>query len=866
MYAFLIAAIIVCVVIAKWQSRLTTMQRQIDNLAAQLEALRKDTKTAEMPSTQAAAPALTTPKPTPPPKPPQPAAAKVSATSVIKQPQVPAPPGLWEQFETLLRGNLLLWMGATVLALGGIFLARCAIEAGILPPEVRLTFSGIFGVGLVIGAEYLARHKERFKIHTPALCAALASGGVITCYAITLTAFLYYQFLPANLAFVVLAAIAITTTWLSLRFGPVLAIIGLLGAYLVPALVSTGSHNIGGLLLYISVVSASAIWVAESVARRWLWWLSMAGHMLWFITAVLLSSRGDVWYLLAYSMVTLYLFVLVHILGWNLADKVSKVFTLRELLMPRKSHVGVVLPLLLVLLHLNHYSDNTALVSATVLFALVMCYLPLRHSAFDSWPFLILGFACVSMTLFPKPSVYSDPLFVFQSGFLYVQLFAIAMIVYAFFMAMRVTGRPAYLVLLVITPMCLYGISYALSSDDAATYLYPIWSGELALLAVFSSIMTIRVTAPLHKITFTILANTCLTLILTIYLNASVLTLAIAIQVACMSYLSQQYKLLLPDWLYKVALSVIAVRLSVSPWWSHYANESLFGVHWTLIVYPFVLGVIFVATRYNPSESIRGWMQGIMLHIAALFVTTETSYQLVGHYPDFGNISFKEAALLAQNWLILACVYIWRRKGAEHFARLYDVYSKLLLAGGLLLHIRLSLIESPFIAQVDTGSHAVINWMLVLWVVPAYTLVLLNFLNRFNNKVRISLYVIAAFMTANYVNGLIRSLFHDGNLLWYTPLPQGELYTYSIVWLMVATGIIIAGTRLHARVALMCGFGLLAAVIMKAFLVDMANLEGLLRALSFIGLGLCLVGIGWLFQKLSDKPASETSTEPLQHS
>lgn len=864
MYAFLIAAIIVCVVIAKWQSRLTAMQRQIDNLAAQLDASRKDTKKTELPPAQAAKTTGMPPKPAPPPKPPLPAA-KVSPTPAIKQLPTPATPGLWEQFETLLRGNLLLWMGATVLALGGIFLARYAIEAGILPPEVRLTFSGIFGVGLVIGAEYLARHKARFKINSPALCAALASGGVITCYAITLTAFLYYQFLPANLAFVVLAAIAITATWLSLRFGPVLAIIGLLGAYLVPALVSTGSHNIGGLLIYISVVSASAIWVAESVARRWLWWLSMAGHMLWFIAAVLMSTRGDVWYLLAYSMVTLYLYVLVHIVGWKLTDRVSKVFTLRELLMPRKSHLGVVLPLMLVLLHLNQYNDSPALVSATVLFALVLCYLPLRHSAFDSWPFLVLGFACVSLTLFPKPTVYSDPLFVFQSGFLYTQLFAIAMTMYAFFMAMRITCRPAYLVLLVLTPMFLYGISYALSSDDAATYLYPIWSGELAVLAVFSSIMTMRVTAPLHKITFSILANTCLTLILTIYLNASVLTLAIAIQVACMSYLSQHYKLLLPDWLYKVALSAIAVRLSVSPWWSYYANESILDVHWTLIVYPLVLGVIFVAVRYNPSESIRRWMQGIMLHIAALFVTTETSYQLVGHYPDPGDLSFKEAALIAQNWLILAGVYLWRSKRAGHSARLYDIYSKLLLAGGLLLHIRLSLFENPFITQIDTGSHPVINWMLVLWVIPAYTLVMLNYLTRFNDKIRNSLYVIATFMAANYINGLIRSLFHDGNLFWYTPIPQGELYTYSIVWLMVATGIIIAGTRLHARVALMCGFGLLAGVIVKAFVVDMANLEGLLRALSFIGLGLCLVGIGWLFQKLSDKPASETSTKPLQH-
>jgi uncharacterized membrane protein len=51
------------------------------------------------------------------------------------------------------------------------------------------------------------------------------------------------------------------------------------------------------------------------------------------------------------------------------------------------------------------------------------------------------------------------------------------------------------------------------------------------------------------------------------------------------------------------------------------------------------------------------------------------------------------------------------------------------------------------------------------------------------------------------------------------------------------------------------GFMGLSLVILKAFVIDMSHLEGLLRALSFIGLGICLVGIGWLFQKMQGKPA-----------
>ena len=52
------------------------------------------------------------------------------------------------------------------------------------------------------------------------------------------------------------------------------------------------------------------------------------------------------------------------------------------------------------------------------------------------------------------------------------------------------------------------------------------------------------------------------------------------------------------------------------------------------------------------------------------------------------------------------------------------------------------------------------------------------------------------------------------------------------------------------------GLGLLALVVLKVFLIDMANLTGLLRAISFIGLGLSLVALSWLFQKFKAKPTA----------
>jgi uncharacterized membrane protein len=48
----------------------------------------------------------------------------------------------------------------------------------------------------------------------------------------------------------------------------------------------------------------------------------------------------------------------------------------------------------------------------------------------------------------------------------------------------------------------------------------------------------------------------------------------------------------------------------------------------------------------------------------------------------------------------------------------------------------------------------------------------------------------------------------------------------------------------------------------KVFLLDMAGLTGIYRALSFIGLGLVLVGIGWLYQRLLFPPRPKASAAP----
>ena len=64
---------------------------------------------------------------------------------------------------------------------------------------------------------------------------------------------------------------------------------------------------------------------------------------------------------------------------------------------------------------------------------------------------------------------------------------------------------------------------------------------------------------------------------------------------------------------------------------------------------------------------------------------------------------------------------------------------------------------------------------------------------------------------------------------------------------MVLLGIGILFNSQRARLA---SAAVIALTILKAFLIDMSTLTGVYRALSFMCLGLVLVAIGWLYQRI----------------
>jgi len=117
----------------------------------------------------------------------------------------------------------------------------------------------------------------------------------------------------------------------------------------------------------------------------------------------------------------------------------------------------------------------------------------------------------------------------------------------------------------------------------------------------------------------------------------------------------------------------------------------------------------------------------------------------------------------------------------------------------------------------------------------------------------------AALLALLAVLAAVRQAAH-GNLL-TGPIGTGENGGYSAAMLALALFWLWRGHAPRARAPRGLRPAPLTGVTFKVFLIDAAALDGLLRVLSFLGLGIALIGIGWAYGRFVGKGAA--APEPL---
>jgi uncharacterized membrane protein len=181
----------------------------------------------------------------------------------------------WRDLESRIGGRWLLWIGIIAISFGVAFFLRLAFNEWI-GQSGRVAVGVAIGLGFLIGAERLRR---RYPIYAY----GLSGGGILILYLSGFAAYAMYHLVAQPVAFFYMVAVTATASLLAARYNALpIALLGLIGGFLTPILLSTGVDNQTGLFAYITLLDLGVLALAYSKQWRLLNYLAFISTALMF--------------------------------------------------------------------------------------------------------------------------------------------------------------------------------------------------------------------------------------------------------------------------------------------------------------------------------------------------------------------------------------------------------------------------------------------------------------------------------------------------------------------------------------------------------------------------------------------------------
>lgn len=210
-------------------------------------------------------------------------------TSTPVQTEAPArPPAVKKQrtpWEDFIGTNLMNKIGIAILVIGIGFGVKYSIDHELMGPITRVIlgyFAAIILIGLAI----------RIKKKHANFSAVLLSGGMAVLYFNTYAAYETYALIPQTMAFALMVVFTAFTVFAAIQYNiEVIGIIGLVGAYGVPFLLSDGSGRVIVLFSYMTIINAGIL--ALAFRKYWKKLYYFAFTLTWLIYGAWHLDRYD---------------------------------------------------------------------------------------------------------------------------------------------------------------------------------------------------------------------------------------------------------------------------------------------------------------------------------------------------------------------------------------------------------------------------------------------------------------------------------------------------------------------------------------------------------------------------------------------
>ena len=802
--------------------------------------------------------------------------------STAPPPPLPQPtPG----FEETIGTRWVVWIGGLTLALGGFFMVRYSIEAGLLGPGVRTLLGGLFALALLGAGEWTRRKESISAIEALPIAnipAILTAAGTAVAFATVYAAYALYDFLAPATAFILLGLVALGTLAAALLHGPALAGLGVAGAFVTPILVSSDKPDFWSLYVYLAIVTAASFGLARIRLWRWLAVTAIVFALLWTFPCLQCGP----------SMIAPHAFHVIA--GFILAV----LLVVCGFMFGPPADEGQVEPISSGSLAAYLFGATTIVLSsfhadlAMIAFALLVAGTLIVAWRSDAATGAVGAAAALVFIVFAEWAVRGNPDMLAlpggplpgigpnaTDGSVSLHLAVAAVFAAGFGVAgFLAQGQKFGAVIPVIWSAAAVFTPLALLVALYARIAHLDRSIPFAIVAVILAAAYAAATESLSKhddrpglsasiALFATGALAALALALTFALEKGWLTIALALMSMGTAWISVQRPIRFLRSLAAILAGIVVLRIGYEPRIVGDAVGTTPIFNWLLWGYgipalSFWAGSILLR-RHGDDVPLRA------VESAAILFTVLLAFMEIRHAINNGDVYRNSAGLTEV--ALQVCVTLAMAIGLERLrirsgSIVHNIGAILLTVfAGLATVFGLFALENPVLWSEDVGGN-VINLLLLGYALPAVLALLLSYAAAGHRPASYANTIAAGalVLALAYVTFEIRRLYH-GPLLTRGPTTGAEQYTYSIAWLTFGVVLLGIGIIVNSQRARLASAAVIALTIGKAFLIDMSTLTGVYRALSFMCLGIVLVAIGWLYQRILFRRQANPPSPPRAH-
>jgi uncharacterized membrane protein len=793
----------------------------------------------------------------------------------------PAAAGRKIGLEERLGAHWAVIVGGVALAFGALLLVKYSIEQGFFGPGLRVTGGLLLGIALTAAGEYLRRRERPGEQSAQAapIPAVLTGAGTVALFGSLYAAHALYGFIGPGVAFIAMGLVGLAAMFAAALHGPALAGLGLVGALAAPLLVTSTQPNPWPVVPYVAVVCASAYGLAR--LRRWLWLAIAAavGAALWqcAFLADLHGTSGIDFTLASFThlVVETALVIVAFALAPHRAtpeaeqstDAIGSLamigcaalacLTLGATSLESGSGAGWILAASLVAAMLALTGARTPAVAAASAAAGLVILAALKTWGSHSGSVLV---AEHFLDQWPTPD--GKRMFV---GFGLIASLALGALCFRRLLAPAALSFDKAVVYAgagVLTPLGAVSILYLrLAHFETSAALAATAAGIGAAMAVGAAIFRQRAATsapPAILLGLGALASgaiAALSLGLVFALSEGTLTVALALAAFGSALVGERLGIPALRWCVAGLGLAVAGRFLYDPRIVGDALGKTIIFNWLLFGYgvpALAFGLAARLMRRSAEDAPMRVAQALAILCSALLVSFEIRHALNDGDPFASSSGMIEQGLFATVGILFSLTLM--ELNARRADWLYS-YASLgfgaLTLGQTLLGLLLS--ENPYISGGWVEGGPVFNGLILGYLLPAFAAFVLARRSRGRPPEwrRWAAAGVAIALLFAYVNLELRRLFQGRpEIGQHQATSESEFYAYSALWLGLGILFLAYGVLTQSKPARLASAALVALTVFKVFLLDLAGLEGILRALSFLGLGVALIGIGLVYQKL----------------